>query len=162
MNNQLTIRFATENDSETVLEFIKALAIHVNALDHVTTTKEDIKQSIFIKKQAEVILGFEGDVAVGFALFFHNYSSFVGNYGLFLEDLFVLKSARGKGYGKALLLYLAKLASERGCSRMDWNCLDWNKGSRDFYESLGAVTVEGQLTYRFDTDRLNQIVKEEL
>lgn len=162
MNNNFSIKFATSSDAAIILDFIKALATHLNSLDHVTATVDDIRESIFVQHQAEVLLAYECETPVGFALFYHHYSSFAGSRGLFLEDLYVLDSTRGKGYGKALLLHLAKIASERGCPVMDWNCLDWNKDSRDFYVGLGANLIEGQLTYRFNTDKLTQISKEEL
>jgi GNAT superfamily N-acetyltransferase len=142
------IRPAKESEAGLVLDFIKKLATYEKMLDEVEATEATIYDSLFVKHDAEVVFGFEDGVPVGFALFFHNFSTFVGRKGLYLEDLFVIPEKRGLGYGKALLLHLAHLAKERHCGRMEWVCLDWNQPSIDFYKSLGAKPLEDWTIYR--------------
>lgn len=154
MANNFNIRFATRDDSKIIFDFITGIAEYEKMLDDVEGNEQQVTESIFDKKQAEVIIAEENAVPVGFALFFHNYSTFKTKRGLYLEDLFVNPSARGKGYGKALLLYLAKLAHERGCGRMEWCCLDWNTPSIEFYKSLGATPMNEWTTYRLDEKQL--------
>ena len=139
MENQFELRFANENDTQIILGFIKALAEYEKMSNEVVATPELLKEWIFEKKKAEVIFAVENGKEVGFALFFHNFSTFLGKAGIYLEDLFVLPEHRGKGYGKALLKYLAQTTVERGCGRLEWCCLDWNKPSIDFYLSLNAM-----------------------
>lgn len=157
-NNIFTIRTATRNDSKKIFDFIVGIATYEKMLDEVEGNEEDILRSIFDEKQAEVIIGEENGIPVGFALFFHNYSTFKANKGLYLEDLYVNPSMRGKGYGKALLLYLANLARERGCKRMEWCCLDWNTPSIEFYKSLGATPMNTWTTYRLDAGSLDKLI----
>lgn len=159
MNNNFEIRFANENDAETILNFIIKLAEYENMLDDVVATPELLKEWIFEKKKAEVIFAIENGKEVGFALFFHNFSTFLGRAGIYLEDLFVLPEYRGRGYGKALLKYLAKIAVERGCGRLEWSCLDWNKPSIDFYLSLGAKPMNEWTVYRIAGDKLKEFAK---
>ena len=153
------IRKATEADAALVLEFIKAIAIYENMLDEVVNTEEMIKEIVFGKGNAEVIFVLEGEKEVGFALFFHNYSTFVGKAGIHLEDLFVLPEYRGKGYGKALFLEVARIAKERGCGRMEWTCLDWNRPSIDFYLSMGAIPMEEWTIYRLTSDQIDNLLR---
>ena len=148
------IRFATEKDAATILDFITGLAIYEKMLDEVVATKESLRDSLFNKKQAEVILLEVGDEAAGFALFFHNYSTFLGKAGLYLEDLFVHDHYRGNGYGKALFQKVAEIAAERDCGRMEWSCLDWNEPSIQFYKSQGAVAMEGWSVFRLSEEKL--------
>lgn len=148
------IRFATEADIPVILEFIHALAAYENMEDQVIVTPELLKEWVFQKKKAEVFLVSEDEKPVGFALFFHNFSTWLGRAGIYLEDLFVLPEYRGKGYGKLLLKRLARLALQRGCGRLEWACLDWNTPSRKFYDSLGAVRMEELTTYRLTGDAL--------
>lgn len=152
-------RKATEADAALVLEFIKAIAIYENMLDEVVNTEEMIKEIVFGKGNAEVIFVLEGEKEVGFALFFHNYSTFVGKAGIHLEDLFVLPEYRGKGYGKALFLEVARIAKERGCGRMEWTCLDWNRPSIDFYLSMGAIPMEEWTIYRLTSDQIDNLLR---
>ncbi len=159
MNNEFEIRFATENDVYIILNFIIKLAEYENLLDEVVATPELLTEWIFKKKKAEVILAVENGTEVGFALFFHNFSTFLGRAGIYLEDLFVLPEFRGKGYGKALLKKLAKIACERGCGRLEWSCLDWNKPSIDFYLSLGAKPMENWTVYRIAGSKLENFAK---
>ncbi len=132
------IRHAEAKDSKLILEFITSLAIYEQMEDQVTATEKKLIDSIFNEKRAEVIIGEENGAPVCFALFYHNYSTFLGKANLFLEDLYVNEDKRGLGYGKMMLSCLASIALERNCSRLDWWCLDWNKPSIEFYKSLGA------------------------
>ena len=147
-------RNATENDCALILEFIKALAEYEKMSDDVVATEELLREWIFEKQKAEVIFALEDGREVGFALFFHNFSTFVGKAGLYLEDLFVKPEYRKRGHGKALILELARIANERGCGRMEWSCLDWNQPSIDFYLSLGAKPMNEWTTYRLSGDAL--------
>lgn len=159
MENNLEFRFANINDTASILYFIKELAAYEKMLDEVVATEELLKEWIFEKKKAEVIFAVEDGKEVGFALFFHNFSTFLGRSGIYLEDLFVLPEYRGKGYGKAILKQLAKIAVERGCGRLEWWCLDWNKSSIDFYLSLGAEAMEDWTVYRITGDTLVNMAK---
>lgn len=151
------IRKAEENEAGLVLEFIKKLAAYEKMIDEVEADEATIYDSLFVKKDAEVVFGCEDGVPVGFALFFHNFSTFVGRKGLYLEDLFVIPEKRSLGYGKALLLHLAHLAKERHCGRMEWVCLDWNTPSINFYKSLGAKPMDDWTIYRFDENTLQEL-----
>lgn len=153
------IRFANENDLALILDFIKQLAAYENMLDEVVATEELLNEWLFVRKVAEVIFIMEGDVEVGFALFFHNFSTFLGKAGIYLEDLFVKPEYRGKGYGKALIRKLASIAVERGCGRLEWSCLDWNQPSIDFYLSLGAEAMDEWTVYRVAGDTLANLAK---
>ena len=151
-------RYATEDDAALILEFIKGIATYENMLDQVVNTEEMIKEVVFGKGNAEVIFVLEGEKEVGFALFFHNYSTFVGRSGIHLEDLFVWPEYRGKGYGKALFCEVARIAKERGCGRMEWTCLDWNTPSINFYLSMGAVPMDEWTIYRLTADQIDALV----
>ena len=151
------IRFATEDDVPLILEFIKALADYEKMLDEVVATEEGLKESLFVKNQAEVILGEEDGKPVGFALFFHNYSTFLGKANLYLEDLFVKPEYRGKGYGKTLLSFLGKIAVDRNCGRLDWWCLDWNTTSIEFYKEMGAIPMDEWTVYRVEGKKLQRL-----
>lgn len=155
----VVFRYAEEKDTQVILEFIKELAIYENMLEDVVATEELLKEWIFEKNKAEVIFAMEGETEVGFALFFHNFSTFLGRAGIYLEDLFVKKEYRGRGYGKALLKKLAQITVERGCGRLEWSCLDWNKPSIDFYLSLGAVPMDEWTVYRLTGERLEKMAK---
>lgn len=155
----MEIRFAERKDVALILEFIKELASYEKMLDEVVATPELLEEWLFEKKKAEVIFAMEEDKEVGFALFFHNFSTFLGRGGIHLEDLFVRPECRGKGYGKALLQKLAAITLERGCGRLEWWCLDWNKPSIDFYLSTGAVPMDKWTTYRLTGDKLKEFVK---
>ncbi len=155
----MDFRIANEKDVALILEFIRGLAKYENMLDEVSATEDLLREWIFEKKKAEVIFALEGDTEVGFALFFHNFSTFLGRAGIYLEDLFVKPQYRGKGYGKGLLKKLAQIAKERGCGRLEWCCLDWNKPSIDFYLSLGAKQLDDWTTYRITGDTLSDLAK---
>lgn len=153
----LTIRYAQESDIPQILYFIRELAIYENMLDDVVATEGLLREWIFEKQKAEVILALEDGNPVGFALFFHNFSTFLGRAGIYLEDLFVKPDHRGKGYGKALLQKLAQITIERGCGRLEWSCLDWNKPSIDFYLSLDATPMDQWTVYRLTGDTLRKL-----
>ena len=144
----LTFRYATREDCSLILSFIKELAEYERMLDEVVATPELLEEWIFDKQKAEVLFAVEDAGEVGFALFFSNFSTFLGKAGLYLEDLYVRPEYRGKGYGKALLKQVAKAATERGYGRLEWSCLDWNTESIDFYLSLGAKPLEDWTMYR--------------
>ena len=150
----LTFRYAQPEDCGLILKFIQALAEYEGMLEEVVATEPLLREWIFEKKKAEVLFACEDGREVGFALFFHNFSTFLGRAGMYLEDLYVLPEYRGRGYGKALLRQLAKLAVERGCGRLEWWCLDWNRPSIDFYLSLGAEPMQDWTVYRIAGDTL--------
>ena len=152
--SNLNFRYANETDVALILYFIKELAEYEKMSDDVVATEELLQEWIFEKKKAEVIFAVENGKEVGFALFFHNFSTFLGRSGIYLEDLFVLPEYRGKGHGKALLKELAKTTVERGCGRLEWCCLDWNKPSIDFYLSLGAKPLDDWTIYRMTGNEL--------
>ena len=155
----LSFRYAQREDTALILKFIRALADYEHMLDEVVADEKLLEEWIFDKQKAEVIFAVEDGVEVGFALFFHNFSTFLGRAGLYLEDLFVLPEHRGKGYGKAILKKLAAIAVERGCGRLEWWCLDWNKPSIDFYLSLGAQPMSDWTVYRITGDTLTALAK---
>ena len=155
----MKFRFATEQDMPLIYQFITDLAAYEKMSDQVIATQASLADWIFTKKRAEVIFVLEDSKEVGFALFFHNFSTFVGRAGLYLEDLFVLPMYRGKGYGKGLFKELARIAIERGCGRMEWACLDWNQPSIDFYHQLGAVAMSDWTVYRLTAKQLEQLAR---
>ena len=152
--NNFTIRYAEEKDVSIILSFITELAIYENMLDDVVATEELLNEWIFEKEKAEVLFAVVDGKEVGFALFFHNFSTFLGRAGIYLEDLYVLPEFRNCGYGKALLKELARITVQRGCGRLEWCCLDWNKPSIDFYLSLGSKPMDEWTTYRLTGDSL--------
>ena len=156
---ELSFRFAQEADAPLILQFIRHLAEYEKMLDLVVADEALLADQLFRQKNAEVIFAVENGVEVGFALFFHNFSTFLGRSGLYLEDLFVLPEYRGKGYGKAILKKLASIAMERDCGRMEWWCLDWNKPSIDFYLSLNAEPMEEWTTYRLAGETLRALAE---
>lgn len=143
-----SIRFATEADVPLILKFIKALAEYEHLSHEVKATEELLKEFIFVQKKTEVLIGEYKQEPVCFALFFHNFSTFLGRPGIYLEDLYVNPSMRGKGFGKAMLAYLSNLVEERNYGRLEWSCLDWNEPSIRFYKSLGARPMEDWTIYR--------------
>ena len=155
----VTFRFAEERDTPLILDFIKWLADYEQMLDQVVADEATLADQLFRKKNAEVLFALENGKEVGFALFFHNFSTFLGRSSLYLEDLFVLPEHRGKGYGKAILKKLAAIALERGCGRMEWWCLDWNKPSIDFYRSLEAEPMSDWTVYRLTGETLKNLAE---
>ena len=153
-NVKPSFRPAEEKDCGLILQFIKALAEYEKMSDEVIATEELLREWIFEKEKAEVIFVCEGEKEVGFALFFHNFSTFLGRAGIYLEDLFIVPEYRGKGYGKTTLKKLSRIAVERGCGRLEWACLDWNQPSIDFYLSLGGQPMDEWTVYRLAGDTL--------
>lgn len=159
MTGQLTFRFAEETDVPTILYFITQLAAYENMLDEVVATEELLRDWIFEKNKAEVFFAVADGREVGFALFFYNFSTFVGRAGIYLEDLFVLPEYRGRGYGKGILQKLARIAVERGCGRLEWWCLDWNQPSIEFYKSIGAEPMQDWTVYRLAGETLQKLAE---
>lgn len=159
MSEKLTFRNAQREDSALILEFIKELAEYEKMADQVIADESLLETWIFDKQKAEVIFALEDGKEIGFALFFHNFSTFLGRAGLYLEDVFVKPEYRGKGYGKAILKELASIAVERGCGRFEWSCLDWNQPSIDFYLSLGAKPLDGWTGFRVTGETLQNLAK---
>ena len=155
--NNTKFRFATEQDTALIYNFIRGLAEYENMTDDMIATEDLLREWIFERKRAEVIFALEDGSEVGFALFFHNFSTFLGRAGIYLEDLFVFPEYRGRGHGKALIRELARITVERECGRLEWSCLDWNKPSIDFYLSLGAVQMNEWTTYRLTGENLNSL-----
>lgn len=155
----LTFRNAERKDTLLILQFIKELADYEKMQNEVVADEATLETWIFDKQKAEVIFAVEDGKEIGFALFFHNFSTFLGRAGIYLEDLYVKPECRGKGYGKALLKKLASIAVERGCGRLEWWCLDWNKPSIDFYLSLGAEAMSDWTVYRIAGDTLAQLAE---
>jgi GNAT superfamily N-acetyltransferase len=152
------IRPATAADVPIILELIRALATYERAPNEVTATEDGLNKVLFGEKPAaEVLLAFENETAVGFAVFFHNFSTWLGRPGLYLEDLFVRPEDRGKGYGRALLIHLAKIARDRGCGRMEWAVLDWNDPAIQFYHKLGAKPMDDWTVFRLTRDGIAKL-----
>lgn len=160
MEDKLTFRYAVRKDIPLIFQFIRDLAEYEKLLDEVVADEATLEEWIFDQKKAEVIFAMEKGKEVGFALFFHNFSTFLGRAGLYLEDLFVLPEYRGKGYGKQLLKKLASIAVQRKCGRLEWWCLDWNQSSIDFYLSLGAEPMSDWTVYRISGDTLQDLAQE--
>jgi GNAT superfamily N-acetyltransferase len=152
------IRPATAADVPIILGLIRALATYERAPNEVTATEDGLNKVLFGEKPAaEVLLAFENETAVGFAVFFHNFSTWLGRPGLYLEDLFVRPEDRGKGYGRALLIHLAKIARDRGCGRMEWAVLDWNDPAIQFYHKLGAKPMDEWTVFRLTRDGIAKL-----
>lgn len=159
MTTNFEIKPATINDAQTIVDLIKAIAEYEKLSDQVQATPETIIEYLFSHKSyAECIIAFKKNEPIGFALFFHNFSTFVSKPGIYLEDLFVLESHRGKGYGKKLLIQVIALAKQRNCGRVDWSVLNWNKPAIDFYESLGATAMNEWTTYRLNEETISTLL----
>jgi len=157
-SDSFEIRSATESDVPVILELIRALATYERAPNDVTATEKGLTEVLFGKKPAaEVLLAFENETAVGFAVFFHNFSTWLGRPGLYLEDLFVKPEHRGKGYGRALLIHLAKIARDRNCGRFEWAVLDWNEPAIQFYRKLGAKPMDEWTVFRLTRDGIAKL-----
>ena len=154
-------RFAAPKDCALILSFIRSLAVYEKLEDEVIATEDLLHEWIFQKKKAEVIFALEDGKEVGFALFFHNFSTFLGRAGIYLEDLFVLPEYRNRGVGKGLITALAQIAVSRGCGRLEWSCLDWNRPSIDFYLSLGAKPLSDWTQYRVAGEALKALAGQE-
>ena len=159
-DKKFDIRFASVEDCALILKFIKELASYEKLEHEVTATEEILKEWIFEKKKCEVLIASENNIEIGYALFFHNFSTFLGKAGVYLEDLYINPDYRGLGYGKKLLKEVAKIAVERGCERLDWQCLNWNKSSIDFYLSLNAIEMSDWNSYRLSHEVLKRFSEE--
>ncbi len=160
MSNELQIKKATERDIPVIASFIRQLAEYEKLADAAIMTHDDLRQSLFSERPAaEVLLGYYEDRPVGFAVFFHNFSTFLGRAGLYLEDLFVIPEMRGKGFGRALLAHLAKIARDRKCGRFEWAVLDWNEPAINFYKKLGAIPMTEWTTFRVTGDALANLAE---
>lgn len=157
----MEFRYAERKDTGLIFDFIRDLASYEKLLDQVVADEQTLEHWIFDKGKAEVIFAIEDGKEVGFALFFHNFSTFLGRAGIYLEDLYVRPEHRGKGYGRNLLKKLAAIAVERGCGRLEWWCLDWNRPSIDFYLSLGAEPMSDWTVYRIAGDTLSGLARED-
>lgn len=154
------LRFAVEGDIPLIFKFINELAEYEKLKHEVVSTEELLRKNLFGEKaHAEIVLGFEGEIPSGFALFFHNFSTFLGKPGIYLEDLYIRPRMRGKGYGQTLLSYLARLAVERDCGRLEWSVLDWNEPAIGFYEQLGARAMNAWTVWRLTDQSLNELAE---
>lgn len=153
----MNFTYASREDTPLVLDFIKELADYEHMLNEVVADVPTLEYWLFEEKKAEVIFAEVDGERIGFALFFHNFSTFLGRAGIYLEDLYVKPKYRGNGYGKAILTELARIAVERGCGRLEWWCLDWNKSSIEFYKSMGAVPMDDWTVYRIAGETLKKL-----
>ena len=157
-SNNFQIRLATSDDVPSILAFIKELAEFEHLSNEVTVTEADLQKSLFgSDPAAEVVIGFSGGEPAGFTVFFHNYSTFLGQRGMYLEDIFVNPECRRKGLGKMLLAYVANIAVERECGRFEWSVLDWNEDAARFYKELGAEVMSDWRTFRMPGDALRRL-----
>jgi len=159
VSGQLSIRFATPKDIPVILELIKELASYENLLHMVVADENLLDEWLFQKKVAEVIIGQVHHTVVGFSLFFHNFSTFLGKPGIYIEDVFIKKEYRHQGYGKSFFRFLAQLARKRGCGRMEWSVLNWNKPAIQFYHSLGAKPLDEWTVYRLTSDGIHNLAE---
>ena len=158
--SELVIRAATIVDVPIILQLIRELAEYERAPNDVVATEEKLREVLFgARPSAEVLIALAGDEPVGFAVYFHNFSTWLGRPGLYLEDLFIRPAERGKGYGRALLVDLAKVAQERGCGRMEWAVLDWNEPAIQFYRKLGAKPMDEWTVFRLTGDGIAQLAQ---
>ncbi len=153
----VTYRKAERKDIKTILDFINKLAEYEHLENQVVASPALLEEWIFDKNKANVIIAEEDGTPAGFALYFYNFSTFLGRAGIYLEDLFVLKEYRGKGYGKGLITKLAEIALDEGCGRLEWSCLDWNTPSIDFYKSIGAVPMDEWTVYRMTVPEMEKL-----
>jgi GNAT superfamily N-acetyltransferase len=157
-SEELIIKIAEKDDAETVLYFIKQLAEYEKLSHQVTATEEVLIENLFSKKSnAHALLAYHKNKPIGFALYFYNFSTFLGKHGIYLEDLFVLPEMRGKGFGKKLFLHLISIAKQNNCGRFEFSVLDWNEPSIQFYKNLGAASMDDWTTFRIDEDGINKL-----
>lgn len=159
MDSGINFRYAGRNDVPLILRFVKELADYEKLQDEVVADEKTLEEWLFDRQKAEVIFALEDGKEVGYALFFHNFSTFLGRAGIYLEDLYIQPASRGKGHGKGLLKKLASIAVERGCGRLEWSCLDWNRPSIDFYLSLGAQPMSDWTVYRLAGSTLTELAE---
>jgi GNAT superfamily N-acetyltransferase len=163
MKPRFSIRIATPEDVPVILQFIRELAAYEKLSHEVTATEDLLRRNLFSERRhAEVLLAFEDDACAGFAVFFHNFSTFLGKPGIYLEDLYVRPEFRGRGYGKALMIHLARLAGERDCGRFEWWVLDWNQPSIEFYRSIGAVAMSDWTVQRVTGEALDKLAAQKM
>ena len=155
--DKLTFKYATPEETPDVMRFIKAIAEYEKMSDEVNGDEQQLYEELFVKRHAEVFFAMLGEKKIGFALYFHNFSTFVGRAGLYVEDVFIYPEYRGKGYGTAIFKRLAEIAVERNCGRMEWCCLDWNKPSINFYLGMGARPMSEWTTYRLSGETLRRM-----
>lgn len=154
---EFKLRETTIEDTGLILSFIKAIAEYEKMSNDVVATEETLRKSIFEDNRAKVLIAEENGEPIGFALYFFNFSTFIGKAGLYLEDIFLLPQCRGKGYGKEVFKVLAKIAVENSCERMEWVCLNWNTPSIEFYKSFGSFGMDDWTTYRLAGDKINDL-----
>jgi len=159
VDEHISLRFAEEKDIAVILEFIRGLAEYEHLLDMVEIREADLKKYLFEKKLIEVVIGEYDGTPAGFVLFFHNFSTFLGKPGIFIEDIFVKPEFRGKGLGKVFFSFLAKIVLERNCGRLEWSCLDWNKPSIEFYKNQGAQPLDDWKLYRITGDGIKKLAE---
>jgi GNAT superfamily N-acetyltransferase len=159
MDADISFRYAVPDDTGLILSFIKMLAEYEHMLDQVSATEALLHEWLFEKPKAEVLFAVKDGEEIGFALFFHNFSTFLGKAGIYLEDLFILPQHRNHGYGKAILKKLSQIAVERGCGRLEWWCLDWNTPSIGFYTTLGAEPMNDWTVYRLSGKALETLAE---
>lgn len=158
--HDFSVRLAQREDCPQILSFIRQLAAYEQLENEVVATAQGLEQSLFDNRQAEVLLGESGGKPIAFALFFHNYSTFLGHANLYLEDLFVEEDYRGRGIGREMFSQLAAIATSRGCKRLDWWCLDWNKNAIDFYAGMGALPMSDWTVYRLQGSALDALASD--
>jgi GNAT superfamily N-acetyltransferase len=161
VDEHISLRFAEEKDIAVIMEFIRGLAEYEHLLDTVEIKEEDLKVYLFEKKLIEAVIGEYDGTPAGFALFFYNFSTFAGKPGIFIEDIFVKPEFKGRGLGKIFFSFLAKIAVERNCGRLEWSCLDWNKPSIEFYKKQGAQPLDEWTTYRITGDGIKKLAHPE-
>lgn len=160
MDPEINFRYAGRSDVPLILRFVKELAEYEKLQDEVVADEKTLEDWLFDRQKAEVIFALEDGKEVGYALFFHNFSTFLGRAGIYLEDLYIQPEYRGRGHGKGLLKKLASIAVERGCGRLEWSCLDWNRPSIDFYLSLGAQPMSDWTVYRLAGSTLTELAEQ--
>ncbi|WP_194189729.1 GNAT family N-acetyltransferase [Clostridium chrysemydis] len=153
------LRETSEKDIPLILNLIKEIAIYEKMLDQVIATEETLKESIFNKDEAEVLIAEFNGEPIGYVLYFYNFSTFIGRSGFYLEDIYIKPEYRGKGIGKEIFRLIAGIAFEKGCRRMEWTCLNWNEPSINFYKSLGAVPMSEWTVYRLDRENIEKVSK---
>jgi GNAT superfamily N-acetyltransferase len=158
-DDHVTLRFAEEKDAALILDFIRSLAEYEHLLHMVEADEEKLKKYLFQEKMSEVIICEYDNVPAGFALFFHNFSTFLGRPGLFIEDLFVKPEFRGRGLGRLFFSFLARIALERSCGRLEWACLDWNEPSIRFYKNQGGQPLDEWTTYRITGEGIKKLAE---
>jgi GNAT superfamily N-acetyltransferase len=161
INDDVILRDAGEQDIPLILEFIRGLAEYEHLLDMVSATEDELTKYLFRDRMAEVLICEYQEKPAGFALYFHNFSTFLGRPGIYIEDLFVKPEYRGKGLGKALFARLAAIAVERNCGRLEWACLNWNEPSIKFYKSRGGQPLDEWTTYRITGEALKKLAEEQ-